>query len=235
MAGLVCGVLAAEHVGAIAAIAALAAALVTAARLRPGAWTKMAAQALAALLVAAEVGWWIYLMVTGARDGELASALPLQLCDTAIFIAAFALLLRAQLLVEVTYFWGLAGTIQALITPDLPQHFPSFPFFQYYVAHGGIVTAALFLVVGLHQWPRRDGVLRVLAITIAYVVVVGVVDAASGANYMYLRGKPASGSLLDLLGPWPWYIAWAALVGAALLVVLDAPFWWLRGRTPERR
>lgn len=231
---LVCGVLAAEHVGAVAFIATVAAALVTAARLRPGDWTKLAARALAALLVAAEVGWWIYLAVTGAKDTELASALPLQLCDAAIFVAALALLLRAQLLVEVTYFWGLAGTIQALITPDLPQHFPSFPFFQYYVAHGGIVTAALFLVVGLGQWPRRDAVLRVLAVTAAYVLLVGAVDTATGANYMYLRSKPASGSVLDLLGPWPWYVAWAALVGMALLLVLDAPFRLRRRRRPER-
>jgi hypothetical integral membrane protein (TIGR02206 family) len=229
---LVCGVLAAEHVGALAAIAAVAGALVAAARRRPGNWTKIAAGALAVILVAAEVGWWIYLAVTGAGEAELSTALPLQLCDAAIFIAALALLLRAQLLVEVTYFWGLAGTIQALITPDLPQHFPSFPFFQYYVAHGGIVTAALFLVVGLGQWPRRDALLRVLAITIVYVLVVSAIDAASGANYMYLRSKPASDSLLDLLGPWPWYIAWAALVGFALLGILDAPFRWLRNRRP---
>ena len=231
---LVCGVLASEHVGAVAAIAAIAAALVAAARLRPGGWTKVAARALAALLVAAEVGWWIYLAVTGRRDVELASAVPLQLCDAAIFVAALALLLRAQLLVEVTYFWGLAGTIQALITPDLPQHFPSFPFFQYYVAHGGIVTAALFLVVGLGQWPRRDAVLRVLAITIVYVLLVGAIDLATGANYMYLRSKPASSSLLDLLGPWPWYIGWAGVIGIALLLVLDAPFRLLRRWKQER-
>ncbi len=185
--------------------------------------------------MAAEVGWWIYLAVTGATDAELATALPLQLCDAAIFVTALALLLRAQLLVEVTYFWGLAGTIQALITPDLPQHFPSFPFFQYYVAHGGIVTAALFLVVGLHQWPRRDAVVRVLAITIVYVLVVGAIDATTGANYLYLRSKPASGSLLDLLGPWPWYIAWAALIGMAWLVILDAPFRFLRRSGAEGR
>jgi len=229
-------VLAAEHVGALATIAAVAAALVAAARLRPGDWTNMAARALAVILVAAEVGWWIYLAATGAGEAELATALPLQLCDAAIFIAALALLLRTQLLVEVTYFWGLAGTMQAVITPDLPQHFPSFPFFQYYVAHGGIVTAALFLVVGLGQWPRRDALLRVLAITIAYVLLVGAIDAATGSNYMYLRSKPASGSVLDLLGPWPWYIAWAALVGVALLLILDAPFRWLsRGaRTSQK-
>jgi hypothetical integral membrane protein (TIGR02206 family) len=219
-----------EHLLAVAAIAICAAVLVAAARLRPGRWTRAAGLALAVLLVGAEVGWWIYLGVTGAKDAELGTALPLQLCDAAIFISAFALIFRTQLLVEVTYFWGLAGTIQALITPDLPQHFPTFPFFQYYFAHGGIITAGLFLVIGLGRWPRRDAFLRVLVVTIAYVLLVGAIDAATGANYMYLRSKPPA-SLLDLLGPWPWYLGWAGLIGVALLFVLDAPFRLLRRRS----
>ena len=157
--------LSAEHLLAVTAIVIFTAALVAAARLRPGPWSSAACIALAVILVGAEVGWWVYLVSTGVRGAaDLASAFPLQLCDAAIFISAFALVLRKQLLVELTYFWGLAGTIQAVITPDLPQHFPSFPFFQYYVAHGGIVAAALFLVVGLGRWPRRDALLRVIVI-----------------------------------------------------------------------
>jgi len=218
------GLLAAEHVWTVVVIAAAIAVLVTAARLRPGRWTFIAARALAVLLVGAEVGWWIYLVVTHANRAELLYALPFQLCDAAIFVSAAALWSRRQILVEVTYFWGLAGTIQAIITPDLPQHFPSFPFIQYYVAHGGVVAAALFLVVGLGQWPRRRAVVWVMAVTIAYVGCVGLLDAVTGADYLYLRAKPASATLLDLLGPWPWYIVWAALIAIALFLILDAPF-----------
>src|SRR5258706_291397 len=153
------GLLAAEHVWTVVVIAGATAALVAAARLRRGPWTLVAARALAVMLVGQEVAWWMYLVATHPTRAELVYALPFQLCDAAIFVSAFALWFRRQILVEVTYFWGLAGTIQAIITPDLPQHFPSFPFIQYYVAHGGVVAAALFLVVGLGQWPRRLAVL----------------------------------------------------------------------------
>ena len=220
--------LATEHVGAVAVIALATAALVTAARMRPGPWTDTAARILAVVLVGAEVGWWIYLIATHANRAELAYALPFQLCDAAIFVSAFALWTRRQLLVEITYFWGLAGTIQAIFTPDLPQHFPSFPFLQYYVAHGGVVAAALLLVVGLGQWPRRQAFLWVAAITVGYAAFVGLLDALTGADYLYLRAKPASATLLDVMGPWPWYIGWAALVAMALFVILDAPFRVLR-------
>src|SRR5713226_4596409 len=229
------GLLAAEHLGAVAVIVAATTALVAAARLRPGPWTRTAARTLAVVLIGAEVAWWIYLVASHANRAELLYALPFQFCDAAIFVSAFALWLRRQLLVEVTYFWGLAGTIQAIITPDLPQHFPTFPFIQYYVAHGGVVAAALLLVVGLGQWPRRRAVIWVAALTIVYAAFVGLLDATTGADYLYLRAKPSSATALDVMGPWPWYIGWAALVGIALFVLLDAPFRVLRYRASRSR
>ena len=215
-----------EHIVALVAIALSAALLVVAARRRPGPWLKV----LAAVLVVDEVSWWVFLLGGGQPGSQVALSLPLQLCDVAIFIAAAALWTRQQLLVEVTYFWGLAGTIQALLTPDLPQHFPSYPYFQYYIAHGGVVAAALVLVVGLGQRPRRWAVARVAGLTVAYAALVGFVDAVTGADYMYLRSKPPTATLLDFLGPWPWYILSAAVIAAFLFAVLDAPF-----RLRERR
>src|SRR5437016_7040277 len=191
--------LAPEHVFALVAIALSTALLVVAARRRPGSWLKV----LAAVLVVDEVSWWFFLLGGGQPGSQVALSLPLQLCDVAIFIAAAALWTRRQLVVEVTYFWGLAGTIQALLTPDLPQHFPSYPYFQYYIAHGGVVAAALVLVVGLGQRPRRWAVARVAFITVAYAAVVGAVDAIAGANYMYLRAKPPTPTRPNVLGTCP--------------------------------
>jgi hypothetical integral membrane protein (TIGR02206 family) len=209
-----------EHLVALLVIALSTILLVVAARRRPGTWLKV----FAAVLVVDEVSWWLYLLGGGQPGSQVGLSLPLQLCDVAIFIAAAALWTRRQLVVEVAYFWGLAGTIQALLTPDLPQHFPSYPYFQYYIAHGGVVAAALVLVVGLRRHPRRWAVAWVAGLTVAYAALVGFVDAVTGADYMYLRSKPPSATLLDVLGPWPWYILSAAAIAVCLFALLDAPF-----------
>jgi hypothetical integral membrane protein (TIGR02206 family) len=209
-----------EHLTALATIAAVTVALVVLARRRPGRWL----HAFAAVLVVDEVSWWVWLLAGKQPGAAFASSLPLQLCDVAIFVAAAALSTRSRLLAEWTYFWALAGTVQALLTPDLPAHFPNYPYFQYYIAHGGVVAAAFVLVIGLRIAPRPWSAVRVFAITVAYAAVVGVLDAVLGANYMYLRSKPPSPTLLDAFGPWPLYIAVGAALAAAFFAILDAPF-----------
>ena len=148
----------------------------------------------------------------------------------AVLVAAAACLWRVPVLVELTYFWGLTGTFQAVITPDLDVVFPRRVFFQYVVGHVGIVTGALFLVIGLRITPRPGAVRRTYAVTAAYTAFVGLVDWVSGANYMFLRHPPSNWTMLRLLGPWPWYIVTAAAVAVVLFAVLNAPFWYSRRR-----
>jgi hypothetical integral membrane protein (TIGR02206 family) len=198
--------------------------LTASARLHPGDWTLIAGRVLAVVLATDSVTS----VVRPIADDTFTvrASLPLSLCDVAIVIAAFACWMPWRpLLVELTYFWGLAGSLQAVLTPDLTQRFPELQFFVYVAGHVGIVTAAIYLVVGLRCRPRRRAVPRIWLITAAYAAAVGGFDAATGANYMFLREKPSTASLLSVLGPWPWYIVGGAALAVLLLIVLDAPFW----------
>jgi hypothetical integral membrane protein (TIGR02206 family) len=153
------------------------------------------------------------------------TSLPLALCDVALVVAAVACWWPGWMLgVELTYFWGLAGTLQAVITPDLSAGFPQLEFFEFVVGHIGIVVAALYLVVGLGLVPRAGSVTRVFAITVGYAVAVGAFDWATGSNYMFLAAPTGNVSLLSVLGPWPWYLLSATGVALGLLLLLDAPF-----------
>jgi hypothetical integral membrane protein (TIGR02206 family) len=216
------GILSPEHLLPLALLVVVAVLLCLAARRAPGSWIDAVAATIAVALVIAELSWQPYVLANHTWSGG--ASLPVQLCDVAGFVAAAALLWRQLLLVEVAWFWGLGGTLQAVLTPDLKDHFPSFPYLQFYVTHDLVILAALFLVVGLALQPRPGAVRRIFLLTLGVAVLVGLIDLATGGNYMYLRQVPASGSLLNLMGPWPWYIATGSLLTLVVLTILDAPF-----------
>jgi hypothetical integral membrane protein (TIGR02206 family) len=202
-------------------VAAASAGVCAAARLRSGPWVVAAARILALLLISSEVAWWVYAAV---HRLPLSVALPLHLCDIAPLLAALALWTRWQPAAEIAYFWGLAGSAMALLTPDLAYAPGSFLFNQYVLEHGLTVVAALLLPIGLRLGPRPGAVGRVALATAGLAVVAGTADALTGGNYMFLRHAPESPTLLSLLGPWPWYIAGAAVIALALIGLLDLPF-----------
>jgi hypothetical integral membrane protein (TIGR02206 family) len=213
--------LSAGHVGALLVIALLIAALLVLARTRPGAWLAPASRAIAVVVlvayltdhaVAASRGLW-----------SIRVYLPLHLSDAATFVAVLALWTARPPLVELTYFWGLTGALQATLTPDLGHDLPDALYFTYFVTHGGVVLAALLLVVGRRIVPRAGAAARAFAATLALAAAAAVGCLATGGNYMFLRRKPAD-SLLDVLGPWPVYIGGAGLLAAAMFALLAAPF-----------
>ena len=214
--------LSAEHLITLGVIAAVTAALVTAARLRPGRWTAIAAVVLGAVIIVNESAFYVWIALRGQFD--VSWALPVQLCDVAALATTLALWFRRRFLVEVAYFWGIAGTANGLITPDISDHWPSFGFIQYFVQHGGIPCAALLLVVGLRIAPGTWAVARIYALTFGLMVVDAFVNLLTNGDYMYLRRPPGVNNLLDLMGPWPWYIVGAAVVALVLFLILDAPF-----------
>jgi hypothetical integral membrane protein (TIGR02206 family) len=229
-------VVAAASTGPYAALVigglAVGVALCVAARRHPGPWRVTAARVIGTIL-AVDAGVWL-VNVLAARDWAAASSLPLALCNVSVLVAAAACWWRRPLLVELTWFWGMAASLQAVLTPDVTSPFPQLDFFQYAVGHVAIVVAAAFLVIGMGIEPRRGAVVRVLAITAAYTALVGVVDDLTDANYMFLRAKPSTPSLLDLFGPWPWYLLGAIGVAVILVLLLDLPFWLKRRRAGPR-
>lgn len=216
------GILSPEHLFPLALLAVVAAVLCACARRYPGRWTSVTAAIIALAIVVTELSWQPYVLAN--HSWSVAFSLPVQLCDVGGFVAAAALVWRQLLLVEVAYFWGLGGTLQALLTPDLRDHYPSFPYLQFYATHDLVVLAALFLVIGLGLQPRAGAVRRIFLLTLAFAAVIGLIDLVTGGNYMYLRQVPAQGSLLSLMGPWPWYLVLGSLLALLILTILDLPF-----------
>lgn len=176
-----------------------------------------------------ELVWWCFRY---SHEGVHLWNLPLQLCDITLWITSLASITLASALVEFAYFAGFAGAAMALLTPDLWRPWPEYPAIYFFLAHGGIVVGIAVLVLGRVAPLRHGAVWRAFGMLLVYAAVAGLFNALTGANYMYLCRKPANPSLLDVLGPWPLYLATGAAAALALFWLLWLP---VRPREPRPR
>ena len=184
---------------------------------------RIIARLLAGLLLFNYVGYEIYLAATEGLAWQ--KALPFQLCDWAMVAIMVALLTGRERWLEVAYFWGIGGTLQAILTPDLKYAFPDIRFLTFFIAHSGIVVAIAFMMIMKKFRPHWISIVRVFAWTELYFVLAFTVDLITGENYGYLLHQPAAASLLDALSDQRVvYILQMHLLALVFFVVLYLPF-----------
>jgi len=181
------------------------------------------AYVMAGVLWANELGWHLWNAFTG--QWTIQTMLPLHLCSVLVWTGALMLITKNYSIYEFCYFLGIGGALQALLTPDLGIYgFPHFRFFQTYISHGLIITAAIYMTVAEGFRPTWKSLLRVALWINVYMAVVFGVNMLIGSNYLFVAHKPPTASLLDLLPPWPWYILWVEAIGLVMCLILYLPF-----------
>lgn len=178
---------------------------------------------IAALLLVNETLWHLWNLVNGTWT--IQTTLPLHLCSVFVFLSAFMLVTKSYPIYEFAYFLGIGGATQAILTPDLGIYtFPHIRYFQVFISHGCIVTAAVYMTVVEGYRPTWASFKRVAIWTNVYMVAVFIINELIGSNYMFIAHKPETPSLIDLLGPWPWYLISLEAIGFALFFLLFLPF-----------
>ena len=211
-----------SHLAVLGVIAGTAAALVVWGRLGSEQTRRNIAIGLVAALVLNKVA--VYWTIFSIERQGWQDSLPMHMCDWAAVAAIVALLWRGQVAYQMAYFWGLAGTLQATITPDLKYEFPDIRFLTFFISHGGTLVAVAFLTLGLKMRPWPVSLLRIVLWSNVYLVAAGMVDWLLDENYGYLRAKPHHASLLDHLGPWPWYILSLEAAAVISFLIYYLPF-----------
>jgi hypothetical integral membrane protein (TIGR02206 family) len=181
----------------------------------------------AVLIVAVTVPLQVMLLLPA--EWSLQTSLPFQLCDLAWMFAVHALWTRCRLSATITYLWGITLTTQAMITPDFSSPFPEPRFLMFWSMHLLVIWVAFYLVLGLRILPTWTTYWRAVGITAVWAVAMMVFNTVADTNYGYLNGKPANASILDLLGPWPFYVAAEIVIIMAVWALMTWP--WAR---PEK-
>ncbi|MCA1031993.1 TIGR02206 family membrane protein [Bacillus timonensis] len=164
--------------------------------------------------------WYIYTDVW-----NLADSLPLQLCSISLLLSIVMLFSRSYFLFEITYFFGVGGALQAMLTPELTYDFPHYRYFHFFLAHIAIILASLYMVWVEKYKPTFKSVWKAMLVLNALAIFIYIVNKITGGNYMFLAKKPSNPSILDFLGPYPWYILSLEAVAFSIFLLLYLPFY----------
>jgi hypothetical integral membrane protein (TIGR02206 family) len=181
------------------------------------AWT------MALILWLNEVGWHVWNASVG--QWTLQTMLPLHVCSILVWLGGWMLVTRNRFIYEYMFFLGIGGALQAIITPDLGIYgFPHYRFFQTFISHGLIVTAAIYMTTVEGFRPTWRSMLRVIIGGNIYMLVVSGINWLVGSNYLYTMHKPETASLFDIMPDWPVYLLVVQGIGLVTFLILYLPF-----------
>jgi hypothetical integral membrane protein (TIGR02206 family) len=178
---------------------------------------------LVVLIYLCEGSWHVWKLVNA--DWSIQVMLPFWLCSVTSWTMPLLLVVRSQRYYEWAYFMGIIGATMALLTPDLMIYgFPHFRFIEYFTLHGLLVIAVVYMTAVEGFRPTCRSLPRVIVVANLYWVFCGLINSLIGSNYLYTAGKLPTPSLLDWLGPWPWYLVSMEGLGLLFCLLLYLPF-----------
>lgn len=183
------------------------------------------------LLISFWVAFWIAIRLW-LGDFDHRTDLPLDICNVVALALPLLMWKPSQRVHEILYFWILAGTLQAVLTPHLYDGFPHFTFFKYWFVHGGLIVYAVYITRVFDLYPTTRGLFRSFGLLQLYVLVVLGLNLLLGSNYVYILGKPPTASPLDYLGPWPWYLLVVEALALMMFFLVYLPIGWRKARQP---
>lgn len=179
-------------------------------------------------------GWSIGIIMLANIIGEniynysqgywnLQQNLPIQLCSISSILCVVIMFNFKQRLAECVYYWGFAGGLQSILTPEFTVGMEGYNFIGYYISHGGLILVVLYMVMHMDFIPRTKSWLHIFGYTQIIAISAVIINYVVGANYLFLAEKPIVKNPF-LIGDWPYYIIILELVAMAHFWVLYQPF-----------
>ncbi|WP_438347338.1 TIGR02206 family membrane protein [Paenibacillus sp. FA6] len=193
---------------------------------------KMIRYLIAGILIASEVALNIWYVAQGIWNPR--TSLPLELCSITLLLAIIMLFTRSRLLYSIVFFAGITGALQAVLTPSLDFTYPHFRFLQFFAAHFAIILSALYMTWIEEYKPTWKSIGTAMISLNILAIIVGFINYIIGSNYMFLMHKPATASILDILGPHPYYLLSEQGVALLFFTLLHLLFFVLPDRWKRR-
>lgn len=189
---------------------------------------------LAFAMIISEMSYYWRLIAIPSLEPNPVDHLPIAVCGWVAIFGSYMVIGKSQTLFDIIYYWALAGSTFALITPTVISYTgpTRFRYYQFWAEHL-LGFVAIFYMIFVHKMrPSKKSIIKsyiglVILAVIAYCAnrLIG-----PGANYLFMARPEDTPSILDILPPnFALRILIMASVITALFVVAYLP-WYIKDR-----
>lgn len=165
--------------------------------------------------------------------------LSLHLCSISAIVGVYLIFFNQnRTLFGIWFFWSLQGALQALLSPTVTVGFEFFKYYQFFLHHVLLIILPLTILYFNNWIPTFKDVKNSYIWLIVVSIPVIIFNSFTGMGYMFVSlthdARPTTGSPLDYLGPYPFYIISLFAFVFALLLITYLPFKFIYHRKPKQ-
>ncbi len=149
--------------------------------------------------------------------------LPLHLCPIVIILSIFMMFFHSEVLFQPVYFWSI-GAFFSIIMPDIRDGMSNFASQSFFITHFFILFSTAYAFVHFRFRPTKAGFLCSFLLLVTLAFIMYFVNNKLGTNFLYVNHPPVTKSLMDFMGPWPYYIFSLAGIDIAISFFMYLPF-----------
>ena len=153
----------------------------------------------------------------------VAELLPLHLCQIVIILSIFMMFFHSEVLFQPVYFWSI-GAFFAILMPDIRDGMSNFASQSFFITHFFILFSTAYAFVHFRFRPTKAGFLCSFLLLVTLAFIMYFVNNKLGTNFLYVNHPPVTKSLMDFMGPWPYYIFSLAGIDIAISFFMYLPF-----------
>lgn len=161
-------------------------------------------------------------LLSGTYDTK--ADLPIHVCRILALGAPLVYYYKNKFWTGIFYFWIMVGTLNAVLTPDIRFDFPHWEHIVYFLMHVGLVILPLYYIIVGGYRVRRVDLWNAYWMANVFLLFSLVFNYLFESNYMFTRHKPIVPTVLDYMGPWPWYLVTVQFLALVLFIIVYLPF-----------
>jgi hypothetical integral membrane protein (TIGR02206 family) len=156
------------------------------------------------------------------QTNNISGLLSIHISSMSVILSVIVLIRFKQKIFDVLFYWALILVPQAIITPGIYRFgFPHLRFFQILWVHFLVLYTIVYLLWVEKRRLSKNNLRRALIVTHIYGFFVFIVNMIFNTNYMFIGNKSSVPSLIQYLGPWPYYIFVLDIILIVLFIVLN--------------